>query len=64
MQIVIAASAQNSDFFFQAAGTPANPKVQAQWDKYYTYSGIRDLCSRLAKKNLESGLNRKGLANK
>lgn len=49
MQIVIAATAQNNDFFFQAAGTPANPIVQVQWNKYYTYSGIQDLCSRLAK---------------
>ncbi len=40
---------QNDDLFFQAAGSPGNPKVQASWNKYYTYKGVADLCTRLAK---------------
>ncbi len=41
--------AQNEELFYKAAGSPANPKVQASWNKYYTYEGVVDLCSRLAK---------------
>jgi hypothetical protein len=41
--------AQDNDFFFRAAGSPENPKVQASWNKYYTNKGIADLCTRLAK---------------
>lgn len=37
------------DLFFSAAGTPGNPKVAASWNKYYTNSGIADLCSRIVK---------------
>lgn len=37
------------DLFYSAAGTPGNPKVQASWNKYYTYKGVVDLCSTLAK---------------
>jgi hypothetical protein len=44
------ASSQNEEFFFKASGSPANPKVQASWNKYYTNQGIADLCSKLAKK--------------
>jgi len=40
---------QDPGMFFKAAGSPANPKVQASWNKYYTYDGIADLCRRLAK---------------
>lgn len=40
---------QNAELFFKAAGSPVNPKVQASWNKYYTYDGIADLCKRLAK---------------
>lgn len=40
---------QNEELFYKAAGTPANPKVQASWNKYYTNAGIEDLCKRLAK---------------
>ncbi len=40
---------QNEELFYKAAGSPANPKVQASWNKYYTYEGIVDLCNRLAK---------------
>jgi hypothetical protein len=42
-------TAQNEELFFKAAGSPANPKVQVSWNKYYTYEGVVDICSRLAK---------------
>jgi len=42
-------NAQNEELFFGAAGSPANPKVQATWNKYYTYAGVVDLCKKLAK---------------
>jgi hypothetical protein len=45
----IVAQSQNADLFFKAAGSPVNPKVQASWNKYYTYDGISDLCKKLAK---------------
>jgi len=40
---------QSADFFYKAAGSPSNPKVQASWNKYYTNQGIIDLCTKLAK---------------
>jgi len=40
---------QSDQLFYKAAGSPANPKVQASWNKYYTNQGVADLCSRLAK---------------
>ncbi len=40
---------QNAELFFKAAGSPADPKVQASWNKYYTYDGITELCKKLAK---------------
>jgi len=40
---------QNEELFFKAAGSPANQKVQASWNKYYTYEGITELCKKLAK---------------
>ena len=40
---------QNDLFFLKAVGSPANPKVQASWNKYYTNQGVADLCNRLAK---------------
>ena len=45
----IPGNAQNEELFFRAAGSPANPKVQTSWNKYYTYEGVVDLCTRLAK---------------
>ena len=45
----IPVNAQNDELFFRAAGTPAYPKVQTSWNKYYTYEGVVDLCTRLAK---------------
>lgn len=40
---------QNEDLFFKAAGTPANPKVQVSWNRYNSYSGVVDICTKLAK---------------
>ena len=42
-------NAQNEELFYRAAGTPSNPKVQASWNKYYTYAGVVDFCTRLSK---------------
>jgi hypothetical protein len=41
--------AQNEEMFYRAAGSPVNPKIQTSWNKYYTYEGVTDLCTRLAK---------------
>jgi hypothetical protein len=41
--------AQSDELFFRAAGTPQNPKVQVSWNKYNTYKGVADICTRLAK---------------
>jgi hypothetical protein len=38
---------QDDALFFDAAGTPSNPKVQVSWNKYYTYAGITDFCKKL-----------------
>jgi hypothetical protein len=45
--IALPMRAQNPEMFFRAVGSPANPKVQATWNKYYTYQGVVDLCNRL-----------------
>jgi len=45
--LTISVQAQKDERFFKAAGTPVNPKVSVSWNKYYTYSGIKDLCERL-----------------
>lgn len=47
--ITLPVQSQNAELFFKAAGSPANPKVQASWNKYYTYEGISELCKKLAK---------------
>jgi hypothetical protein len=39
---------QGEELFFKASGTPANPKVQVSWNKYYTVAGIADFCRKLA----------------
>ncbi len=41
-------SAQTEEYFFQAAGTPADPKVQVSWSRYYTHAGITDIAKKLA----------------
>ena len=47
--ISTASWSQSDQLFYKAAGSPANPKVQASWNKYYTNQGVADLCSKLAK---------------
>ncbi|OFY64249.1 MAG: peptidase M14 [Bacteroidetes bacterium RBG_13_43_22] len=46
--LTIPVSAQGEELFFKAAGTPANPKVQVSWNKYYTVAGVTDFCKKLA----------------
>lgn len=46
--ISVPAFSQNDMLYFDAAGSPANPKVQASWNKYYTYSGVVDMCKKIA----------------
>jgi Zinc carboxypeptidase len=45
----VPATSQNPEMFFRAAGSPSNPRVQVSWNKYYTYEGVVDICTRLAK---------------
>ena len=40
---------QNADLFFKASGSPADPRVKASWNRYYTYEGIAELCRQLAR---------------
>lgn len=47
--LTVPSQSQTDDLFFKAVGSPANPKVQASWNKYYTYKGVVDLCTKLAK---------------
>lgn len=42
------AEAQVTEGVFPAAGSPANPKVNASWNKYYNYQGITELSKALA----------------
>lgn len=42
------AEAQVTEGTFQAAGSPANPKVEVSWNKYYNYQGISDITAELA----------------
>ncbi|HEX2969626.1 MAG TPA: M14 family metallopeptidase [Bacteroidales bacterium] len=46
--LLVATINAQDDLFFSAAGSPGNPKVQATWNKYYTYKGVTELCNRLA----------------
>jgi len=48
LSITQVVTAQKEVLYFDAAGSPANPKVQATWNKYYTYSGVTDFCKKLA----------------
>ena len=32
-----------SDFYFQAAGSPMNPKVQVSWNRYHTNTGLEKI---------------------
>ncbi|MDZ7773264.1 MAG: M14 family metallopeptidase [Balneolaceae bacterium] len=38
----------SSEGFFPAAGTPANPEVQASWNRYYNYQGYTELINQMA----------------
>ena len=40
---------QSADLFFKASGSPADPRVKASWNRYYTYEGIAELCRQLAR---------------
>lgn len=42
-------SSAQDERFYGAAGTPGSPRVQASWNKYYTYKGVTDLCNTLQK---------------
>jgi hypothetical protein len=43
-----ASYAQDGSMFFRAAGSPENPKIPMQWNRYYNYAGITDFCKKLA----------------
>ena len=38
-----------SDFYFQAAGSPMNPKVQVSWNHYHTNAGLEKICNEIVK---------------
>ena len=38
-----------SDYYFQAAGSPMNPKVQVSWNRYHTNAGIEKICRDIVK---------------
>ena len=40
--------AQNAEQIFKAAGSPAHPKVEVSWNKYYDHAGITALCKRIS----------------
>ena len=47
LTITLPLKSQNADLFFKASGSPADPKVKASWNRYYTYEGITELCRQL-----------------
>jgi hypothetical protein len=42
------AGAQKAEQIFQAAGSPANPKVAISWNQYYDHAGITEICKKIA----------------
>ena len=40
--------AQTAEQIFKAAGSPAKPKVNVSWNRYYDYGGITDICKKIA----------------
>lgn len=42
------AQAQLTDGVFPALGSPANPKIDATWNHYYTYKGVTELTKQIA----------------
>lgn len=52
LQILLSASilsAQEVPDFFKSAGSPANPKVKVLWNRYYTYEGMSNICTEIAR---------------
>lgn len=41
--------AQSPEKYFQAAGSPANPKVPMSWNRYHTNAAITEFCNNLQK---------------
>lgn len=41
-------NAQEPDNIFKAAGTPANPKVNISWNRYYDHSGVTAILEKIA----------------
>ncbi len=39
---------QTADQIFKAAGTPATPKVEIHWNRYYDFDGVAEICRKLA----------------
>ena len=39
---------QTAEQIFKAAGSPAKPKVNVSWNRYYDYGGITDICKKIA----------------
>lgn len=46
--LVFSTQAQQPGQIFKAAGTPANPKVAASWNRYYDHAGIGEICKKIA----------------
>ena len=49
MLMAIPVFGQTPEQVFKAAGTPANPKVQIAWNRYYTYDGVTEISRKLQK---------------
>lgn len=45
--LALPAKAQLTDGVFPAAGSPANPTVDATWNHYYDYKGISELSKKM-----------------
>ncbi|WP_205500730.1 M14 family metallopeptidase [Rufibacter psychrotolerans] len=46
---VPSAWAQTPEQVFQATGWPQNPRVSVNWNRYYDYAGLTEICAKLAK---------------
>lgn len=47
--IIVKVSAQNKSQIFPASGTPAFPKVDVSWNRYYDSRGLEVICKKIAK---------------
>jgi hypothetical protein len=45
---VISTYAQTTEQIFKAAGSPAHPKVNVSWNRYYDHAGITEICKKIA----------------